>query len=137
MFKLTSEKAVMPERKNPGDVGYDLYISEDLRIDPHGFTDVKTDVCLYLEPGFWAMITGRSSSLRNHGILVNTGIIDGGYTGEMHIAVQNLRNRPFFLPAGSRIAQLIVLKIHEFIWVKCDELPITDRGSKGFGSTGT
>lgn len=136
LFRRHSEKAVLPFRSKPGDVGFDLTISRDLYIDPLGFTDAHTDISIFLEPGFWAEICGRSSATRTHGVLVLKGVIDGGYTGELHVAVQNLRAVPFHAPAGTRIAQLIVSRIYDFEWEEVDALPETERGSRGFGSTG-
>jgi dUTP pyrophosphatase len=135
-FIRDSEHAVVPTRKHIGDVGYDLVLSRELCIAPDGFTDAHTDLRIALPRNHWAMITGRSSSLRTHGILVLTGIIDQGYTGPLHIAVHNMRNKEFHLEAGSRIAQLIIHEIHTFEWEEVEELPRTDRGDRGFGSTG-
>lgn len=135
-FIRDSESAVVPFRTYPGDVGYDLSLSRDLHIEPLGFTDAHTDLRISLPRNHWGLITGRSSSTRKHGILVLTGVIDQSYTGPLHIAVRNLKNEEFFLAAGGRIAQLIIHEICSFDWIEVDKLPITERGDKGFGSTG-
>lgn len=136
LFTKSSEKARMPSRKYPGDVGYDLYLSRDLIIGAFEVTDAHTDINIALPLGYWAMIVGRSSTLKDHGILVATGILDRGYTGALHIQCQNLRDFLFRAKAGDRIAQVIIQPIFNFEWVLSDELPETERGQSGFGSSG-
>lgn len=86
----------------------------------------------------YARITGRSSSLRNLGLLVNEGIIDNGYTGELFICVHNMGDEVFHVDWGMRLAQILFYQIEDIRWSEVDEIgPSSDgRGDAGFGSTG-
>lgn len=136
LFVRTSDNAVVPSRKYMGDVGYDLYLSRSFHIGPYEVADAFTDINIYLPLGFGGFITGRSSSTKNHGVLIIPAVMDQGYTGPMHIQVQNLRNKEFSAAPGDRIAQLIIQPIYNFEWVETLSLPETERGTRGFGSSG-
>lgn len=131
-------RGFLPTRGHTNDAGLDLYVSEDVVIPPNQFVDVPTDVACAIPEGFWANLTGRSSTLRRHGLLVHTGVIDQGYRGELFAGVMNLTDQPVTIRRGDRIAQLILVPM-----CLCpttpravDQLPAGDRGSDGFGSTG-
>lgn len=127
-----------PTRAYPGDAGWDLYVSRPAVIPPRSFVDVHTDVYIAMPEVLWGRITGRSSILRKRGLLVNEGVIDPGYRGELFIGVWNLREEPVDLQVGDRIAQLIFHHVVEISW--CDvlegELPHGVRNDRGFGSSG-
>ena len=97
----------------PGDAGWDLYVSRDVVIPAYSFTDIHTDIAIAMPEGLWGRVTGRSSALRKYGLLVNEGIIDNGYRGELFIGVFNLTNHDQFIPAGTRLAQLIFHQLIE------------------------
>lgn len=128
----------MPFRKYSGDAGYDLYVSEDIIIPPNQTADVHTNVYIQMPPFVFARITGRSSTLRNHGLIVNEGIIDNGYTGELFIAVHNMTDQPFQVVTGMRLAQIIFQRIENVRMSQVDEIEtrVLDRAERGFGSTG-
>lgn len=125
-----------PSQGYPGDAGWDLYTSRDQLLPPGEVTNVHTDISVALPVGHWGFITGRSSTIRNLHVRVENGVIDAGYRGELFVSAWNLNPEPLWLPAHSRIAQLIVIESPTFWWVEVDALPPTDRGSNGFGSTG-
>ena len=134
----------LPSRTYPGDAGLDLYVSQDVMVEPFGFTDVPVGARVALPPGVWARITGRSSTLRKRGMMVAEGIIDTGYRGELYSGVWNLTGRHVMLRSGERIAQLI---LHENVTSKFTPMEVSrerfdaidgdDRGEAGFGSTGS
>lgn len=139
-LKLTLEGAdsTMPVRHHEGDAGFDLFVLEQTLIAPGQFVDVKSGVRVELPAGIWGMIVGRSSTLRKRNLLVNTGIIDNGYRGELFSGVKNLGGSDVLLKPGERIAQFIPLPLTAS-WlapVKVEELMESDRGEAGFGSTG-
>lgn len=127
-----------PSQAKPGDVGLDLYVSEARTIGPGDFVDVPCGVSVRLPDGYWALITGRSSTLRRRGLLVANGIIDTGYTGPLFAGVQNLGRQDVHVDAGERLAQLILLpNVADRLVVQVtSELGDTPRGATGFGSTG-
>lgn len=134
-FKKLHDGAMMPSQSYHGDVGSDLYVCEDILIPHHSFVDVPIGIAIALPIGYWARITGRSSTIRKWGIQVQEGIIDNGYRGPLFVGVQNL-GREVEVPRGSRLAQLIVKKIERVTWIEEAELPKSVRGDRGFGSSG-
>lgn len=132
------EGAKKPYKKYIGDAGWDLFVSEDCTIEPGETRDVHTGIRINMPPFLYARITGRSSSLRKHGLLVNEGIIDNGYTGEMFVCVHNLGNEPFHIKKGMRVAQILFGVIEDIRWCEVEEVKAVPgkRGEAGFGSTG-
>lgn len=101
----------------PGDAGWDLVVSEQVVVPPGAFVDVPCEVYVAWPEGYWGWIVGRSSTLRSRGLLVNQGIIDQGWRGQLMVGVWNMAARPGALSyeadrsvtieAGERIAQVI------------------------------
>lgn len=129
---------------HPGDAGIDLFCAESTVVQPDQFRDICLGVEIQLPAEFWGLLTGRSSTLRKHGLMVNQGIIDQGYRGRLFAGVFNLTDRPVPIAYGSRLAQLILLPL----WarspldlagsvIEVDQLEGSQRGQDGFGSTGT
>lgn len=135
---MLSEGAKAPYKKYRGDAGWDLYVSEDCDIPPHTTEDVHTGIYIQMPQDTYARITGRSSSLRKHGLLVNEGIIDNGYTGELFVCIHNLADEVFHVKRGMRLAQVLFHSIADVRWSQIDGFTpdIQGRGSNGFGSTG-
>lgn len=127
-----------------GDAGFDLAITEGALIDPHTMVELPTGVRLALPPDVWVRITGRSSTIRRHGLMVVEGVIDSGFRGELKVGLFNLSNRQKKVEIGMRLAQVIP---HTLITPAVELVPLSDetfhqvpshdkRGSAGFGSTG-
>lgn len=135
-FMLLRETARRPQRYHCGDAGFDLFVSRDAVIPPRSFVDVHSDVAVALPPGYWVHIVGRSSTIRTKGLLVNPGVIDNGWRGELLVGVWNLLEEPVLVAAGSRIAQVIVYRLEAPAWELVECLPPGDRDQRGFGSTG-
>ena len=136
-FQL-GEGAKAPYKKHTGDAGWDLFVSRSCEIPPGETVDVHTDIKINMPPYLYARITGRSSSLRNYGLLVNEGIIDNGYTGEMFVCVHNVNDKPVKIEKGMRLAQILFHTIEDVRWSEVEEIKAVPgkRGNNGFGSTG-
>lgn len=136
-FEL-GEGAKAPFRAHIGDAGWDLYTSQECDIQPGETKDVHTNVRIQMPPYLFARITGRSSSLRKHHLLINEGIIDNGYTGELFVCVHNMGSEVFHVKQGMRLAQILFHTIEDVRWSEVDSIPEVPgkRGSDGFGSTG-
>lgn len=136
-FEL-GEGAKAPSHVHYGDAGWDLYVSRDCDIAPGETTDVHTDLRIDMPPYLFARIVGRSSSLRKHHLLVNEGIIDNGYTGELFVCVHNLGTEVFHAKKGMRLAQIIFHDIEDVRWCQVEQVKAKPgkRGDNGFGSTG-
>lgn len=130
--------AQMPTRGYAGDAGFDLYVHEEMVIQPGDFVDVPCGCAVQLPDHLWAMITGRSSTLRKHDLLVSTGVIDTGYRGPLFAGVKNLGTEPFIAKKGMRLAQLIPFgNVAENLrLMESTTLDPSERGTAGFGSSG-
>ncbi|WP_437935286.1 dUTP diphosphatase [Sorangium sp. So ce341] len=120
-----------------GDVGYDLRAARDVTAQAGltGPTYIPTGVRVKAPEGTWIRIVGRSSTTKL-GLLTAEGVIDNAYTGELLVACFNLSGRDITVRAGDRLAQLICCPIITPKMAIVEQLPVTARGSKGFGSTG-
>jgi dUTP pyrophosphatase len=132
-------EATLPSYAHPGDAGLDLTATVDVELGPGERAMVPTGVAVAIPEGHAGMVLPRSGLASRHGLtLANApGLIDAGYRGEVTCVVVNLdRQRPVIIRRGDRIAQLVVIPVSsvEPVWV--DELPASDRGEGGFGSTG-
>lgn len=129
----------VPVYARPGDAGADLVSAEDLVLRPGERALVGTGVRIALPEGYAAFVVPRSGLAARHGItIVNApGTVDAGYRGEIKVALLNTdATEEYRIARGDRIAQLIVLPVPQARFVPVDDLPDSDRGEGGFGSTG-
>jgi dUTP pyrophosphatase len=132
------EDAVVPSRAYAGDAGLDLASCEHVELAPGERALVGTGLAVAIPEGYAGFVQPRSGLAAKHGItIVNTpGLIDSGYRGELKITLLNTDARePFVVEAGMRIAQLVVLEIPAVDPIEVDELPDSERGVRGFGSS--
>ncbi len=128
----------LPARSYPGDAGIDLVTSEDTLVHANSHGMVPSNNAIQIPEGTFGWITARSSTIGRYGFLVISGIIDEGYTGQLFAAVWNLTNADVAVPAGSRLAQIILIPnaTRMFSPQKVNRLDNTARGTNGFGSPG-
>jgi dUTP pyrophosphatase len=132
------EEASLPGRAYAGDAGLDLTACERVELGPGERAVVPTGLAVAIPEGYAGFVQPRSGLAARHGIAVvnSPGLIDAGYRGEIRVVLLNTdRERRFVAEAGERIAQLVVLLVPEFEPVEVDELPASERGVRGFGST--
>lgn len=138
-FKLLHELAQAPKYAHDGDAGADLVCVEDVMLKPGERLLVPTGVAIALPEGYVGLVHPRSGLAAKHGIgIVNTpGTIDSGYRGELKICLINLdQSETVALPAGSRIAQLVIQQVTTANFVQVNDLDNTERSDNGFGSSG-
>ena len=138
-FVLLHELAEPPRYAHPGDAGADLSCVEGVTLAPGERALVPTGLAIALPEGYVGLVHPRSGLAFNHGIgIVNTpGTIDSGYRGELKICLINLdKTKTVQLPAGSRIAQLVIQKVSTAQFIQVAGLETTPRNDQGFGSTG-
>lgn len=131
-----NQQALFPIQKHKGDAGHDLMCVESVVIAPKKTILIDTGWDIKVAEGCWGSIKPRSSTLSKIGLIVLEGVIDSGYTGELSIVAYNPGNVIITLSYGDRVAQLLIIKRNEVEFCEVDQLPITSRGRKGFGSTG-
>jgi dUTP pyrophosphatase len=132
------EDARVPERAYTGDAGVDLAACEPVTLAPGERALVSTGLAVAIPEGYAGFVQPRSGLANRHGItIVNTpGLIDSGYRGEIQVVLLNTdREETFTAAAGERIAQLVVLPVPEVALREVDELPPSERGVRGFGSS--
>jgi len=138
-FQRLREDAVVPVRAYPGDAGLDLAACERVELGPGERALVGTGVAVAIPDGHAGLVVPRSGLAVRHGLtIVNApGLIDSGYRGELKVILLNTDARePFVVEPGMRIAQLVLVEAASVRLVEVDELPESERGAAGFGSSG-
>jgi len=128
-----------PVYAHPGDAGADLCAAEAVTIPPGHRATVGTGVSIAWPDGFAAVVVPRSGLASKRGItIVNSpGTVDAGYRGEIKVTLLNTDlAEPFEVAVGDRIAELIVMPVSRVEFVTVERLPGSERGERGFGSSG-
>ena len=136
-FTKTNEDARIPTRNFDTDTGFDVYSVETIVIPARGSTVVDVGLMFaYITPGYWIKIEGRSGLGFKHGITPHPGIIDQGYRGTAGIKLYNNTDTEYTVKRGERIAQLIVYRNYYVEMSEAENVEESERGAKGFGSSG-
>jgi dUTP pyrophosphatase len=143
--RVTGSGDVIPSKAHQGDVGYDLkYCGEDVSVPTYlpgssnHIVKLKTGVCIQAPPGTYIRIAPRSG-LSSKGIIINGGVVDPGYQGEILVVAMNLSGEPFTFRTSDRVAQVIFESVlsHPIKFKIVDEFTSeSKRGEQGFGSSG-
>lgn len=133
--------AQLPAFATSGAAGADLsaYLPDgDLTIPVNGRVLVPTGLTLEIPPGYEGQVRPRSGLAFKHGVTILNapGTIDSDYRGEVKVILVNYGEKPFRISHGDRIAQLVIAAYTEVKFVTASELEVSERGEKGFGSTG-
>ena len=130
----------LPSYATIDSAGVDLkaFLDKPLELKPLERKIIGTGIKLALPEGFEAQVRPRSGLAAKHGISIlnSPGTIDSDYRGEIGVILVNLSNQIFTVNGGDRIAQLVLTKYEKINWKIIKELPKTNRGFGGFGSTG-
>jgi dUTP diphosphatase len=130
--------AIVPERAYAGDAGLDLSACERVELAPGERALVGTGLAVAIPEGYAGFVQPRSGLAARHGLTVvnSPGLVDSGYRGELRVVLLNTdAQQPFLVEPGMRIAQLVVLPIPELELLEVEELPASERGVRGFGSS--
>jgi dUTP pyrophosphatase len=130
--------AVLPSRAYDGDAGLDLAAAEAVVLAPGERAVVGTGLAVAVPEGHAGFVQPRSGLAAKHGItIVNApGLVDSGYRGEVKVVLLNTGDEPFEVEPGMRIAQFVVLPVVAVELVEVADLPETERGERGHGSSG-
>ena len=132
------DDATIPARAYAGDAGLDLAACERVELGPGERALVGTGLAVAIPEGYAGFVQPRSGLAARHGISVvnSPGLVDSGYRGELRVVLLNTdREQPFVVEPGMRIAQLVVLAVPQLEPVEVGELPESERGVRGFGSS--
>ncbi len=139
-IKRLTETAIIPTRQHEGDAGYDLYadIQEPVIIKPHTTEFIHTGIAIEIPDGYFGAVFARSGLATNEGLRPANcvGVCDSRYRGEYMVALHNDSTAAKTVSLGDRIAQLVVMPYLNVEFNEINELPDTERGENGFGSTG-
>ena len=139
-FQRLDPDAPLPAFAHEGDAGLDLRANADRVIEPGERALLPTGLAVAIPPGYAGLVLPRSGLASRHGLtLANApGLIDAGYRGEITLAVVNLDpGEPVAVRRGDRIAQLVLVAFAPAEPVAVEELPASERGTGGFGSSGS
>lgn len=132
--KLASD-ATLPTRANSHDAGMDLYASEDVEYKPNDLIVVPTKISVGIAPGYVGLVRDRSSVSKSK-LKVTAGVVDAGYTGEVMVVMLNLSGQHGSIRRGQKFAQMLIIPVVTPEVVEVLHLGQTERGDKGFGSSG-
>lgn len=137
----TDEDATAPTRGSGGAAGYDLYAhmeKESLNIGEGKTEKIGTGICVEIPEGYFGAVFARSGLATKKGLRPANcvGVIDSDYRGEIIVALHNDTREQVTVCSGDRIAQLVIMPYLSVTFNQVEELIKTDRGARGFGSTG-
>lgn len=134
------KNAIIPTKGSAGAAGSDLYafvenMKDVIEIQPGDRKLINTGIQISIPSGCYARIAPRSG-LAVKGIDIAAGVVDFDYTGYIRVLVVNNSKEVFKVKHGERIAQIILEKIIDPVFIETTSIDFTDRGDNGFGSTG-
>lgn len=141
-FVKVSPEAQLPKRNisgndGIGDSGYDLFSVETISLPPKSTTKVSVGLQVaFIPKGYWFRIESRSGLYFKHHISAFPGIIDNSYRGVLGVALTNSSDESYTIHKGDRIAQFVVYELFEPQIEWAEVVEETERGQKGFGSSG-
>jgi len=140
-FLKTHPDAVLPERNHKdihtGDSGYDVTAVEETVIPARGAATVPVGLKLaYLPPNVWIRVESRSGLQFKYGLQAFNGIIDNQYRGDLGIRILNHSDNDYTVKKGDRVAQFVLYPLVTLESSWAEEIHETERGEKGFGSSG-
>lgn len=126
----------LPSYGYAGDAAFDLYAAEAVVLAPGDRAQVRTGLALEIPEGYAGLIWDKSGLSHRHGLKTLGGVVDAGYRGEVLVGVVNLGTDPYTIERHHKVAQMIIQKIELPTIVEVKDLTQSERGARGFGSTG-
>jgi len=117
------------------DAGLDLRAVESVTLPPGSAKAVATGLAIEIPKGYEGQVRPRSGLCLHHSVIANFGTIDPGYRGEIRVVIINFGREEYAIQPGDRVAQLILARYEPVEWEEGD-LGISERGTRGFGSSG-
>jgi dUTP pyrophosphatase len=134
--KRIDNKIGLPSYLYDSDVGFDLRANESIKLFPGEQKEVKTGIIIEIPEGCVGLIRDRAGIVTKMGVHTAAGTFDPGFRGEVSIFLINLSEETRYVEQGMRIAQMIIIPVIKPKIIEVKELSSTERGDKGFGSTG-
>jgi dUTP pyrophosphatase len=136
--KKCGENAMVPEYKTAGAAGFDFYaaIEKEIVIKPNEWCVIPFGIAMEIPAGYELRIRSRSGTAFNHHVIAYHGLVDSDYRGQLSVMLHNSGTEEFTVKPGDRVAQGVLLRYERAVFNVVEELSETERGDKGFGSTG-
>ncbi|XP_065220509.1 deoxyuridine 5'-triphosphate nucleotidohydrolase-like isoform X2 [Planococcus citri] len=135
-FARLTEHALPPVKGSDKAAGYDLRSAYEYKVPARGKELIKTDLQIELPSGCYGRVAPRSGLAWKNFIDVGAGVIDEDYRGNVGVVLFNHSDQDFIIQKGDRVAQLICERIFHPVLKEIQNLSETNRGEKGFGSSG-
>lgn len=135
-IKLLSGTAKYPTKGSMNAAGFDLYAAQTQIIQPRCRALVLTDLALQIPLGLYGRLAPRSGLAWLRGIDISAGVVDPDFTGNVGVLMVNNGNEPFVVNIYDKICQIIFEKISTPMLEMVEDLDKTERGARGFGSSG-
>ncbi|MBQ7718735.1 MAG: dUTP diphosphatase [Clostridia bacterium] len=140
-FKKLDKNAIVPTYGSPFSAGADLYAlaGDKITVQPGETVMIHTGIALEIPEGYGGFVFARSGLATKRGLAPanKVGVIDADYRGEVMVSIYNQSAEPQTIDGGERIAQLVIMPFLAAEFTETDELSDTQRGTGGFGSTGS
>ncbi len=136
--KKTDPRAILPKYAHKGDAGLDLsaILEHDHFLEPGNRYLFGTGLAFDIPEGWEAQVRPRSGLSKNNGVVASLGTVDSSYTGEVFVCLYNHSFSTFRVKSGDRVAQIVFKPAPQITLQLVDDLKTTERGDKGFGSSG-
>lgn len=134
--KKLDPEAILPSYAHSWDAGMDMFCMENVTLAPGQVAKIKSGIAVEIPDGFVGLCWDKSGLAMNYSIKVLGGVIDSGFRGELIFGVINLGKEEYTFKKGDKVLQMLIQKVEKTDIVDSEELSETDRGEKGFGSTG-
>lgn len=126
----------LPKKAHETDAGFDLYSSENCMVCPGEIKKISCGIKVHVPKGYYAQLRPRSGMASKGLTMSSSGVVDFGYSNEILFSMINLSKNPYQVKVGDKICQMLILPVPLVQFEEVDELEETERGEKGFGSTG-
>ena len=134
-IKLFKETTIMPKKSHLPDSGLDIFVPCEFDIAPLETKTIGLEIAVAIPEGYAGILVPRSS-IAEKGLLIQTSIIDPDYTGEIHLIITNCNGKAIHVSRGDRVCSLVCFSVLNPYLEQVVELPKTERGDRGLGSTG-
>lgn len=134
-IKILRDDIKLPEKSHLPDVGLDIFLPEDIHLEPLETKTIGLGLAVAIPEGFAGLLVPRSS-VAQRGLIIQTSIIDPDYTSEIHLIITNCSNHQQHADRGQRLCSLVMFNALNAYIETTDILISTTRGGQGLGSTG-
>lgn len=135
-IKRIDSEIPKPFYGHKGDAGFDLKTREKKTLLSGEKTLLPTGLILEIPEGYVGLVWDKSGLAIKEGLKTLGGVIDSTYRGEVMVGIVNLSKKKYIFEKGDKVAQMLIQKVEEVDFEEVDEVKSSERGSKGFGSTG-